>query len=212
MEPENFQVMFRRLEAEVQKVIVGNSDVIRKVLIAFFAGGHVLLEGVPGLGKTLLVKSLSQALGMSFKRIQFTPDLMPSDIVGTEVLTESNGRREFQFKKGPIFAHVVLADEINRATPKTQSAVLEAMEEKQVTVFGESHTLESPFMVLATQNPIELEGTDRKSTRLNSSHSQISYAVFCLKKKKNLTSLCSLVESIDGHFCTYQAPLRRSNI
>jgi len=151
MEPENFQVMFRRLEAEVQKVIVGNSDVIRKVLIAFFAGGHVLLEGVPGLGKTLLVKSLSQALGMSFKLIQFTPDLMPSDIVGTEVLTESNGRREFQFKKGPIFAHVVLADEINRATPKTQSAVLEAMEEKQVTVFGESHLLESPFIVLATK-------------------------------------------------------------
>ena len=118
-----------------------------------------LLEGVPGLGKTLLVKSLSHALGMSFKRIQFTPDLMPSDIVGTEVLTEANGRREFQFKKGPIFAHVVLADEINRATPKTQSAVLEAMEEKQVTVFGESHVLESPFIVLATQNPIELEGT-----------------------------------------------------
>jgi MoxR-like ATPase len=159
MEPENFQVMFRRLEAEVRKAIVGHDDVIRKVLIAFFAGGHVLLEGVPGLGKTLLVKSLSQALGMSFKRIQFTPDLMPSDIVGTEVLTEDNGRREFQFKRGPIFAHVVLADEINRATPKTQSAVLEAMEEKQVTVFGESHILESPFMVLATQNPIELEGT-----------------------------------------------------
>jgi MoxR-like ATPase len=133
--------------------------VIRKVLIAFFAGGHVLLEGVPGLGKTLLVKSLSQALGMSFKRIQFTPDLMPSDIVGTQVLAESDGRREFQFKKGPIFAHVVLADEINRATPKTQSAVLEAMEEKQVTVFGESYALGSPFMVLATQNPIELEGT-----------------------------------------------------
>ncbi|HET7008247.1 MAG TPA: AAA family ATPase [Candidatus Binatia bacterium] len=159
MEPEQFQQTFKRLEAEVQKVIVGNHEVIRKVLIAFFAGGHVLLEGVPGLGKTLLVKSLSHALGMSFKRIQFTPDLMPSDIVGTEVLTEANGRREFQFKKGPIFAHVVLADEINRATPKTQSAVLEAMEEKQVTVFGESHILESPFIVLATQNPIELEGT-----------------------------------------------------
>ncbi|MBM2803892.1 MAG: family ATPase, partial [Deltaproteobacteria bacterium] len=159
MEPELFQQTFRRLEAEVQKVIVGHDDVIRKVLIAFFAGGHILLEGVPGLGKTLLVKSLSHALGMSFKRIQFTPDLMPSDIVGTEVLTDSNGRREFQFKQGPIFAHVVLADEINRATPKTQSAVLEAMEEKQVTVFGESHILESPFIVLATQNPIELEGT-----------------------------------------------------
>jgi MoxR-like ATPase len=159
MEPEKFQEMFKRLESEVRKVIVGHDDVIRKVLIAFFAGGHVLLEGVPGLGKTLLVKSLSHALGMSFKRIQFTPDLMPSDIVGTQVLAESNGRREFQFKKGPIFAHVVLADEINRATPKTQSAVLEAMEEKQVTVFGESYTLESPFIVLATQNPIELEGT-----------------------------------------------------
>jgi MoxR-like ATPase len=159
MEPEKFQEVFKRLEAEVQKVIVGHDDVIRKVLIAFFAAGHVLLEGVPGLGKTLLVKSLSHALGISFKRIQFTPDLMPSDIVGTEVLTEASGRREFQFKKGPIFAHVVLADEINRATPKTQSAVLEAMEEKQVTVFGESHLLETPFIVLATQNPIELEGT-----------------------------------------------------
>ncbi len=159
MEPEQFQQVFKRLEAEVQKVIVGHNDLIRQVLIAFFAGGHVLLEGVPGLGKTLLVKALSQALGMSFKRIQFTPDLMPSDIVGTEVLTETNGRREFQFKKGPIFAHVVLADEINRATPKTQSAVLEAMEEKQVTIFGNSHVLASPFIVLATQNPIELEGT-----------------------------------------------------
>jgi MoxR-like ATPase len=159
MEPEQFQETFKRLEGEVQKVIVGHEDLIRRVLIAFFAGGHVLLEGVPGLGKTLLVKSLSHALGMSFKRIQFTPDLMPSDIVGTEVLTENIGRREFQFKRGPIFAHVVLADEINRATPKTQSAVLEAMEERQVTVFGESHVLESPFMVLATQNPIELEGT-----------------------------------------------------
>ena len=159
MEPDKFQELFHRLESEVSKVIVGHDDVIRKVLIAFIAGGHVLLEGVPGLGKTLLVKSLSQVLGMSFKRIQFTPDLMPSDIVGTQVLAESDGRREFQFKKGPIFAHVVLADEINRATPKTQSAVLEAMEEKQVTVFGESYTLESPFMVLATQNPIELEGT-----------------------------------------------------
>jgi len=151
--------MFARLEAEVRKVIVGHDDALRKVLIAFFAGGHVLLEGVPGLGKTLLVKTLSHALGISFKRIQFTPDLMPSDIVGTQVLAESNGRREFQFKKGPIFAHVVLADEINRATPKTQSAVLEAMEEKQVTVFGESYALSSPFIVLATQNPVELEGT-----------------------------------------------------
>lgn len=159
MDPEKFQEAFKRLEGEVRKVIVGHDDILRKVLIAFFAGGHVLLEGVPGLGKTLLVKTFSHALGVSFKRIQFTPDLMPSDIVGTQVLAEVNGHREFQFKQGPIFAHVVLADEINRATPKTQSAVLEAMEEKQVTVFGESHPLESPFMVLATQNPIELEGT-----------------------------------------------------
>lgn len=159
MEPEKFQEIFQRLASEVGKVIVGHDDIIRKTLVAFVAGGHVLLEGVPGLGKTLLIKSLSRALGMSFKRIQFTPDLMPSDIVGTQVLAENDGRREFQFKKGPIFAHVVLADEINRATPKTQSAVLEAMEEKQVTVFGESYALAAPFMVLATQNPIELEGT-----------------------------------------------------
>ena len=159
MQPEQFQEVFKRIEAEVQKVIVGHHDLIRKVLIAFFAGGHVLLEGVPGLGKTLLVKSLSQALGMSFKRIQFTPDLMPSDIVGTEVLAESNGRREFQFKKGPIFAHVVLADEINRTPPKTQAALLEAMQEHQVTIGGQRHPLPEPFFVLATQNPIEQEGT-----------------------------------------------------
>jgi MoxR-like ATPase len=159
IEPNKFQEIFSLLETEVKKVIVGHRDVIRKVLIAFFAGGHVLLEGVPGMGKTLLIKSVSRALGLSFKRIQFTPDLMPADIVGTQVLAESDGRREFQFKKGPIFAQVVLADEINRATPKTQSAVLESMEEKQVTVFGETYPLESPFMVLATQNPIELEGT-----------------------------------------------------
>ena len=159
MEPERYREQFSSLEAEVRKVIVDHADVIRKILIAFFAGGHVLLEGVPGLGKTLLIKSLSRALGLSFKRVQFTPDLMPSDITGTQVLAESDGRREFQFKKGPIFAQVVLADESNRATPKTQSAVLEAMEERQVTVFGETYPLESPFMVLATQNPIELEGT-----------------------------------------------------
>jgi len=159
MEPEKYREQFSSLEAEVRKVIVDHADVIRKILIAFFSGGHVLLEGVPGLGKTLLIKSLSRALGLSFKRVQFTPDLMPSDITGTQVLTESDGRREFQFKQGPIFAQVVLADEINRATPKTQSAVLEAMEERQVTVFGETYPLEPPFMVLATQNPIELEGT-----------------------------------------------------
>lgn len=159
MEPEKFRELNSLLETEIKKIIVGHDEIIRNILIAFFAGGHVLLEGVPGLGKTLLIKSFSTALGLSFKRIQFTPDLMPSDIIGTQVLTESDGRREFQFKQGPIFAQVVLADEINRATPKTQSAVLEAMEERQVTVFGETFPLQYPFMVLATQNPIELEGT-----------------------------------------------------
>src|SRR5258708_13120703 len=145
MEPEQFREIFKRLQTEVQKVIGGHDDLIRKVLIAFFGGGQVLLEAGPGLGKTLLVKSLSRALGMSFKRIQFTPDLMPSDIVGTEVLTDANGRREFQFKQGPIFAHVVLADEINRATPKTQSAALQAMEEKQLTVVPPAHIFPPPF-------------------------------------------------------------------
>ncbi len=154
-----FRRSFARAEAEVAKVIVGYREVIRKLLTALLAGGHVLIEGVPGLGKTLLVKTAAETLGLSFKRIQFTPDLMPSDIVGTQVLTETDGRREFSFKAGPIFAHVVLGDEVNRATPKTQSAVLEAMEERQVTVFGTTYILEPPFFVLATQNPIELEGT-----------------------------------------------------
>jgi MoxR-like ATPase len=154
-----FRRTFARAEAEVGKVIVGHQDVVRKTLTALFAGGHVLIEGVPGLGKTLMCKTASDALGLSFKRIQFTPDLMPSDIIGTQVLTEADGRREFHFKPGPIVAHVVLGDEINRATPKTQSAVLEAMEERQVTVFGMTYPLDPPFMVLATQNPIELEGT-----------------------------------------------------
>jgi len=154
-----FRKIFARAEAEVGRVIVGHREVVRKLLTALFAGGHVLIEGVPGLGKTLMVKTAAEALGLSFKRIQFTPDLMPSDIVGTQVLTERDGHREFAFKAGPIFAHIVLGDEINRATPKTQSAVLEAMEERQVTVFGQTYALEPPFFVLATQNPIELEGT-----------------------------------------------------
>ncbi len=156
---QEFRRVFTAIEAEVGQVIVGQRDIIRKILTAFFAGGHVLIEGVPGLGKTLMVKSISQALGLSFKRIQFTPDLMPSDIVGTQILSEADHQRYFEFKKGPIFANIVLADEINRATPKAQSAVLEAMEEQQVTVFGETHKLAPPFFVLATQNPLELEGT-----------------------------------------------------
>jgi MoxR-like ATPase len=155
----DFQRVFARAEKEVGKVIVGHREVVRKLLTALFAGGHILIEGVPGLGKTLMVKTASEVLGLSFKRIQFTPDLMPADIIGTQVLTESGGQREFVFKPGPIFAHMVLGDEINRATPKTQSAVLEAMEERQVTVFGETYRLDPPYIVLATQNPIELEGT-----------------------------------------------------
>src|SRR5208337_2827262 len=155
----DFRKIFSRAETEVARVIVGHREVVRKMLTALFCGVHILIEGVPGLGKTLMVKATAETLGLSFKRIQFTPDLMPSDIVGTQVLAESDGRREFNFKAGPIFAHIVLGDEINRATPKTQSAVLEAMEEHQVTLFGTTYTLAPPFFVLATQNPIELEGT-----------------------------------------------------
>ena len=156
----DFRATFLRIEEEVGRVIVGNKDVVRRTISAVFAGGHVLLEGVPGLGKTLLVKTIAATLGLSFKRIQFTPDLMPSDVTGTQVLTEDDtGKRRFVFKPGPIFANVVLADEINRATPKTQSALLEAMEEKQITVLDETYKLAPPFFVLATQNPIELEGT-----------------------------------------------------
>ena len=159
-EVEHFRSQFQKVEKEVGRIIVGQRDIVRGTLSAIFAGGHVLLEGVPGLGKTLLVKSISKALGLSFKRIQFTPDLMPSDITGTQVLTEDDhGRRSFVFKPGPLFANIVLADEINRATPKTQSALLEAMEEKQVTVLNQTYPLHRPFFVLATQNPVELEGT-----------------------------------------------------
>ena len=155
-----FRKRFAALEAEIGKVIVGQPDVVRGVLTCLFVGGHVLLEGVPGLGKTLLVRTLAQALDLSFNRVQFTPDLMPSDITGTNIITESEqGRRDFRFQRGPLFAQIVLADEINRATPKTQSALLEAMQEHTVTVAGTLHTLDEPFFVLATQNPIEQEGT-----------------------------------------------------
>jgi MoxR-like ATPase len=150
---------FNRIRAEIAKVIVGQSDVIEEILIALFAGGHVLIEGVPGTGKTLLVRTLAQAINLSFNRIQFTVDLMPADITGTRMLFEQDGQRELIFAKGPIFAHVLLADEINRATPKTQSALLEAMAERQVTVAGATHKLPPPFFVLATLNPIEMEGT-----------------------------------------------------
>ncbi|NOX58925.1 MAG: AAA domain-containing protein [Planctomycetes bacterium] len=155
-----FQEGFARLRSEIGKTIVGYHDVVNQVLTAMFAGGHVLLEGVPGLGKTLLVRTISQATHLSFKRIQFTPDLMPADITGTNVFyEEEGGARTFRFQPGPIFAHLVLADEINRATPKTQSAILEAMQEQSVTAGGKTHALPAPFWVLATQNPIEMEGT-----------------------------------------------------
>jgi len=155
-----FRQEYANLLAEIGKVVVGQQSIVDGTLQAIFAGGHVLLEGVPGLGKTLLVRTLSEVLDLSFNRIQFTPDLMPADILGTNLVVESpEGRREFQFQKGPIFAHLLLADEINRATPKTQSAMLEAMQEKQVTAGGEIRRLEEPFFVLATQNPIDQEGT-----------------------------------------------------
>ena len=147
------------LETELARLIVGQQELVRQTVIALIAGGHALLEGVPGLGKTVLVRSLGQTLTMSFARIQFTPDLMPADIVGTNVIAEEDGRREFRYQPGPIFANLVLADEINRATPKTQSALLEAMQERTVTVGTQTRQLPSPFFVLATQNPIELEGT-----------------------------------------------------
>ena len=150
---------FEMVRAEVAKMIVGHREVVDGVLVCLFAGGHALLEGVPGLGKTLLIRSLSEALSLHFSRIQFTPDLMPADVTGTTIVVEAQGGRDFQFRKGPIFAQIVLADEINRATPKTQSSLLEAMQEKSVTVGGTTYQLERPFFVMATQNPIEQEGT-----------------------------------------------------
>src|SRR6202162_5980173 len=157
---QTFRQAYGALRAEIGKVIVGHHEIVEGTLIAIFGGGHVLLEGVPGLGKTLLVRTLSEWLGCSFDRIKFTPDMMPADILGTNIVMEvAGGRREFQFQRGPIFAHLVLADEINRATPKTQSALLEAMQEHQVTAGGELRKLVEPFFVMATQNPIDQEGT-----------------------------------------------------
>src|ERR1700749_3416587 len=156
----SFKQSYAALRDEIGKVIVGHNEIVDGTLIAIFAGGHVLLEGVPGLGKRLLVRTLSEGGDLSFNRIQFTPDLMPADILGTNMVMETaDGRREFQFQRGPIFAHLILADEINRATPKTQSAMLEAMQEKSVTAGGEIRKLAEPFFVLATQNPIDQEGT-----------------------------------------------------
>lgn len=155
-----FQETFRRIQSEVGRIVVGHDELIENILIAFFAGGHVLIEGVPGTGKTLIVRCLAEALNLSFSRIQFTVDLMPADVTGTRMVMDGeDGRREFTFVQGPIFSHVLLADEINRSTPKTQAALLEAMAELQVTVAGTTHRLVPPFFVLATLNPIEMEGT-----------------------------------------------------
>ncbi len=155
-----FRDRFAQLKCEVQKVIIGQDEIIEHALTAMIAGGHILLEGVPGLGKTLLVRSLAGALRLNFQRIQFTPDLMPADLIGTRIFVEDgHGHSRFDFSPGPIFCNLLLGDEINRATPKTQSALLEAMQEKSVTVAGETRHLEAPFFVLATQNPLEMEGT-----------------------------------------------------
>jgi MoxR-like ATPase len=159
-ELQEFVSAAQQLEAAVQTVVIGQADVVRETVIALLAGGHVLLEGVPGLGKTLLVRTLAAALDLSFSRVQFTPDLMPADITGTTILREDqHGGRSFAFQAGPLFANLVLADEVNRATPKTQSALLEAMQEHTVTVGNDTHQLPLPFFVLATQNPLEMEGT-----------------------------------------------------
>ncbi len=156
-----FKSDVQRLRAEVGRVIVGHEEIVQGVVVALLSGGHVLLEGVPGLGKTMLVRTLAEAIDLTFSRVQFTPDLMPADILGTNVLIENEGGggRRFEFQRGPIFAHIVLADEINRATPKTQSALLETMQEQTVTVSKTTYQLPQPFFVLATQNPLEMEGT-----------------------------------------------------
>ncbi|MDP9365095.1 MAG: MoxR family ATPase [Chloroflexota bacterium] len=160
MSVAEFRTVVRRIEEEVGRVMVGQAEVVRDVLVCVIAGGHALLEGVPGLGKTMLVRTLAETLDLEFSRIQFTPDLMPADITGTNILVEDQaGQRRFAFQPGPVFANLILADEINRATPKTQSALLEAMQEKTVTVANAVHSLSQPFFVLATQNPLEMEGT-----------------------------------------------------
>ncbi len=157
---QQFKTTFQRIHSEMGKMIVGQEEILDGVLTAFFAGGHVLLEGVPGLGKTMLVRTLAEAVDLSFSRVQFTPDLMPADIVGTSIIMEDEkGVKEVKFQPGPVFANILLADEINRATPKTQSALLEAMQENHVTVGGKQHPIHQPFLVLATQNPLEMEGT-----------------------------------------------------
>jgi MoxR-like ATPase len=188
---QEFSRIAQEIESEVGRVIVGQHEVVRSVLICILAGRHALLEGVPGLGKTMLIRTLADALDLKFARIQFTPDLMPSDITGTDIMEETeDGRRIFRFHEGPVFANLILADEINRATPKTQSALLEAMQEKTVTVANRSYKLEPPFFVLATQNPLEMEGTyplpeaqlDRFMFKVNVGFPQVEELVHILER------------------------------
>jgi MoxR-like ATPase len=194
MDAATFRNVFTQLRAEIRRVIVGHESLVDHVLIALFANGHVLLEGVPGIGKTLLVKTLSAALDLQYSRIQFTPDLMPADIIGTNVIRQDgDGRRFFEFQRGPIFSQIVLADEINRATPKTQSALLEAMQERTVSAPGGPYALEEPFLVLATQNPIEMEGTYPLP------EAQVDRFLFKLKvEAPGLTELIEIMERTTG--------------
>jgi MoxR-like ATPase len=201
-----FNSYFKRLREEIGKVIVGQEEIVIGAITCLVANGHALLEGVPGLGKTLLVRTLSEACDLEFARIQFTPDLMPADIVGTNILVETaGGSREFQFQKGPVFANIVLADEINRATPKTQSAMLEAMQEHSVTVAGAIRKLEEPFLVLATQNPLEMEGTyplpeaqlDRFLFKLMVEFPSLD-ELSCIVDRTTMTSECHASKVLDG--------------
>jgi MoxR-like ATPase len=201
-----FNEYFKQLREEIGKVIVGQEEIVFGVITCLVANGHALLEGVPGLGKTLLVRTISEATDLAFSRIQFTPDLMPADIVGTNILIESaSGGREFQFQHGPVFANIVLADEINRATPKTQSALLEAMQEHSVTVAGAIRKLDEPFLVLATQNPLEMEGTyplpeaqlDRFLFKLMVEFPSLE-ELSCIIDRTTVTSECHASKVLDG--------------
>ncbi|MDZ4767087.1 MAG: MoxR family ATPase [Chloroflexota bacterium] len=188
---DTFSTLAQSIEREVKRVIVGQDDIVRSVLICILAGRHALLEGVPGLGKTMLIRTMADTLDLKFSRIQFTPDLQPPDIVGTDILQEqADGRRERVFQPGPVFANLVLADEINRATPKTQSALLEAMQERTITIFNRNYKLDPPFFVLATQNPLEMEGTyplpeaqlDRFMFKVNVSYPSLDELVGILER------------------------------
>ncbi len=199
---EDFKESYRRIKEEISRMIVGQEEIIDGILISLFCGGHALLEGIPGLGKTSIIKSLGEVLALDTSRVQFTPDLMPADIIGTNILLQDEqGKRVFQFQKGPLFANIVLADEINRATPKTQSALLEAMQEQRVTVSGKTYRLPPPFIVLATQNPIEMEGTYPLP--------EAQMDRFFFKLIVEYPSVEQLSEILDKTTCDYRADLKK---